>query len=91
MQRSADAYRYDRRSGCVPSGASADGCVDLVGNVWEWTVSQALAAFPDTNDHTWVMGGSFRHPCMKDGVIARNEVAIDNAYLYLGFRCARNV
>ena len=69
-------------------GASAEGCLDLVGNTWEWTEPDRRLALPD-DGFAWVFGGSFRHAPARDGKIARSSVAMANSYEYLGFRCAR--
>jgi formylglycine-generating enzyme required for sulfatase activity len=69
-------------------GVSAEGCVDLVGNAWEWTEPDPRLPLPD-DGFAWVFGGSFRHACERDGNIARSSVAMANSYEYLGFRCAR--
>lgn len=73
--------------GSHPRGATPEGCLDLVGNAWEWVESDARAPRPD-DGHAWVFGGSFRHPCAQDGGIARTRVARGKQYDYLGFRCA---
>ena len=70
-----------------PDGKSVDGCMDLVGNVWEWT-SGAAGFQPEEDGYTWVYGGSFRHPCWAENGIARSQVLTSNSYPYLGFRCA---
>jgi formylglycine-generating enzyme required for sulfatase activity len=70
-----------------PLGATLEGCIDLVGNVWEWTERDERLPAPDEG-FAWVFGGSFRHPCGRDGRIARSSVAMANSYEYLGFRCA---
>ena len=71
-----------------PEAASLEGALDLVGNVWEWCETDPRLPAPEGGS-AWVFGGSFRHPCVKDGVIARSSVATGNSYEYLGFRCAR--
>jgi hypothetical protein len=71
-----------------PEGATLEGVLDLVGNVWEWCEPDPRLPPPESGA-AWVFGGSFRHPCVKDGVIARSSVATGNSYQYLGFRCAR--
>ena len=71
-----------------PEGASLEGVLDLVGNVWEWCEPDPRLPAPE-HGSAWVFGGSFRHPCVKDGAIARSAVATGNSYEYLGFRCAQ--
>lgn len=64
-----------------PTGASPDGVLDLVGNVWEWTEP------PGGETEAQVFGGSFRHPVQQKGRVARSLVSVVSAYDYLGFRC----
>ena len=59
--------------GSFPEGASAAGCLDMVGNVWEWAEIDPRLAAPEEG-FAWVFGGSFRHPCNSDGKIARSAV-----------------
>lgn len=70
--------------GRIPEGASAEGLLDAIGNVWEWTEPDPRAP---AGDMTWVMGGSFRDHC-GGGRVPRTAVTTANAYEYLGFRCA---
>lgn len=70
-----------------PLGATIEGCLDLLGNVWEWTETDPRQSKPDEGA-TWVFGGSYRHAPMANGTIARTMVATGNSYGYLGFRCA---
>lgn len=70
-----------------PRGATPEGCLDLVGNVWEWTEPDPRLPQPEEG-FTWVFGGSFRHPCHVGGQLARSSVAVGKSYEYLGFRCA---
>ncbi len=72
-----------------PAGASHFGCQDLMGNVWEWTERHDEMPSPEPG-YFWVMGGSFKHPCVKNGHIARTDVSEYGVYPYLGFRCARS-
>jgi formylglycine-generating enzyme required for sulfatase activity len=73
--------------GAYPEGASADGVLDLVGNVWEWTDADPRLGLP-ADGFAWVLGGSYRHPCHVNGAIARSAVSAHKGYEYLGFRCA---
>jgi len=73
-----------------PKGASANGCLDLVGNVWEW-----IDAETKKNDleegYAFVFGGSFRHECVVNEAIARTVLLQMNRYAYVGFRCAKDL
>ncbi len=70
--------------GSRPKGVSASGCLDLVGNVWEWTE-------PAVSGQHWVFGGSFRHPGAQPEGIARANLPARRAFPYVGFRCARDL
>ncbi|MCP4409953.1 MAG: protein kinase [Gammaproteobacteria bacterium] len=74
--------------GTHPLGASAEGCLDLLGNVWEWTEVDLRYPPPETG-YFYVMGGSYRHPCRaEEGIVPRSTVSESGEYLYLGFRCS---
>jgi len=76
--------------GTYPQGASPAGCLDLLGNVWEWAELVPNDA-PEDPELAWVYGGSYRHRSHQRGEIARNPVSTGNDYDYLGFRCAMAV
>ncbi|MFN7135504.1 MAG: formylglycine-generating enzyme family protein [Myxococcales bacterium] len=70
----------------LPDGATPEGCLQLVGNVWEWTEQDPR--HPPPAGQAWVFGGSFRHPCSVNGCLPRTSVTATKGYGYLGFRCA---
>jgi hypothetical protein len=80
-----------RLVGSKPAGASSAGVLDLVGNVWEWTITQG-----NKDDARATLGGSWSNPDGTDqgGFNAFNpataisqgkERQVEN----LGFRCVR--
>lgn len=70
-----------------PEGATPEGILHLVGNVWEWTENDPGQPPPPVGQ-AWVYGGSFRHEGISQGCIARTSVTCGKAYEYLGFRLA---
>ena len=73
--------------GLYPSGASAEGIHDMVGNVWEWTSSEYSKG---SGTYVW-RGGSFG----LNRWVARSSCRADaqpvGQYLNLGFRLAGGV
>lgn len=71
--------------GLYPSGASAEGACDLVGNVFEWTSSEWSKG---SGTYVW-RGGSFDAPRRNARSSYRLGPRPDGQYHYLGFRVAR--
>ena len=86
--------------GSYPAGATPQGALDMIGNVWEWTSSEAsmyrgnnvLALAPADRDKIVVRGGSFQSSARGDELVtatARTWVARDKRDPTLGFRLVR--
>ncbi len=87
--------------GNYPLGASACGCLDLAGNVWEWVEDWYLYNYyensPDKNPRpertTWkvLRGGSFRRPSGYITTTYRYWYTVSYEDEETGFRCAKSV
>ncbi len=74
--------------GGFPLDASAVGAVDLIGNAWEWTATEATGS----DGRTWhiIKGGAFDTPREKATAAYRSAVPDDRAAVAkTGFRCIR--
>lgn len=100
-QWSDDRANLDTNSpksvGSYPLGASRVGIVDLIGNVWEWTSSKAVA-YPGNNiskvsSKNWVIrGGAYNEPGSGPEAITatrRSFVAPSVKNPTIGFRLVR--
>ena len=87
--------------GSFPEGASAAGCLDMTGNVWEWT-SDAFAGYPGfepfpypeysevwfDGDHRVLKGGSWATRASPLRVSFRNFFRRHFRIAFAGIRCA---
>ena len=88
--------------GSFPSGASAYGCQQMIGDVWEWTTSDYApypgfkSEFDEYNDKWFVnqkvlRGGSFATPQLHIRSTYRNFFHAHERSMTSGFRCAKDV
>jgi ergothioneine biosynthesis protein EgtB len=86
--------------GAYPEGASAHGCHQMIGDVWEWTTSDYVpypgfkSEFDEYNDKWFVnqkvlRGGSFATPQLHIRSTYRNFFHAHERWMTSGFRCAR--
>ncbi|MGE5146189.1 MAG: SUMF1/EgtB/PvdO family nonheme iron enzyme [Candidatus Eiseniibacteriota bacterium] len=89
--------------GAYPSGASAYGALDMLGNVWEWTASPFMAypgfvSFPYAGfsaayydgKHRVLRGGSWATRPWTLRTASRNWYTPETRQILAGFRCAGN-
>ena len=85
--------------GSYPAGASQYGCHQMIGDAWEWTLSEFAGypgfktGFEEYNDKWFVnqkvlRGGSFGTPASSIRGSYRNFFRPDERWLFAGFRCA---
>jgi len=87
--------------GAYPRGASACGCLDMIGNVWEWTSSDfapypGFESFPYREYSEIFFGPEYK--VLRGGSWATRPCAVRNTFrnwdypirrqLFAGFRCA---
>jgi ergothioneine biosynthesis protein EgtB len=86
--------------GAFPAGATADGCHQMIGDVWEWTTSDYVpypgfkSDFDEYNDKWFVgqkvlRGGSFATPQIHIRSTYRNFFYPHERWMIAGFRCAK--
>ncbi len=88
--------------GSFSDGQSADGCHQLIGDVWEWTTSDYVpypgfkSEFDEYNDKWFVnqkvlRGGSFATPQLHIRSTYRNFFHAHERWMTSGFRCAKDL
>jgi len=88
--------------GAFPEGKTANGCHQMIGDVWEWTTSDYVpypgfkSEFDEYNDKWFVgqkvlRGGSFATPQIHIRSTYRNFFYPHERWMIAGFRCAKDV
>ncbi|HEU5130765.1 MAG TPA: SUMF1/EgtB/PvdO family nonheme iron enzyme, partial [Pyrinomonadaceae bacterium] len=88
--------------GAFPEGANANGCHQMIGDVWEWTTSDYVpfpgfkSEFDEYNDKWFVnqkvlRGGSFATPQVHIRATYRNFFHANERWMLSGFRCAKDL
>jgi formylglycine-generating enzyme required for sulfatase activity len=86
--------------GAFPKGQTANGCHQMIGDVWEWTTSDYVpypgfkSEFDEYNDKWFVSqkilrGGSFATPQIHIRSTYRNFFYPHERWMISGFRCAK--
>lgn len=89
-------------TGSFPQGRSANGCYQMIGDVWEWTSSDYVSypgfkpEFDEYNDKWFVgqkvlRGGSYATPQSHIRTTYRNFFHPDERWMISGFRCAETI
>jgi formylglycine-generating enzyme required for sulfatase activity len=87
--------------GAYPDGQNANGCHQMIGDVWEWTTSDYVpypgfkSEFDEYNDKWFVnqkvlRGGSFATPQLHIRSTYRNFFHAHERWMTSGFRCAKD-
>jgi formylglycine-generating enzyme required for sulfatase activity len=95
-----DGYAFLAPPGSFPSGASAEGVLDLAGNASEWVADAIGEEGPPrkpgapqvlgANPRRMLRGGSYRQPLLYTRTTAWESAAADLRSPEVGFRCAKD-
>lgn len=89
LQGEEDGFLFAAPVGSFPSGASASGLVDMVGNVWEWVDNKKSSRpHPDTRI---VKGGGWTSNEAQARISFRNHVNLKMNNPTFGFRCVKSL
>jgi formylglycine-generating enzyme required for sulfatase activity len=82
--------------GSFPAGASPYGCLDMAGNVWEWTTSWFMAYPGNVSEdpnfdekYKVIRGGSYRQSEVIAQCPRRDYMDPEQSRIDAGFRCAK--
>jgi formylglycine-generating enzyme required for sulfatase activity len=104
LEGSGDGHETGAPVGSFPSGASAYGCLDMAGNVWEWCADWYGRAYyedhddrnpegPDSGSHKVVRGGCWSSSSTEVRCAARDKVhpslKSNRTADKFGLRCAK--
>jgi serine/threonine protein kinase/formylglycine-generating enzyme required for sulfatase activity len=90
-----DGHFFPAPVGSYPAGASPSGCLDLAGNVWEWT-ADGWAPYPpperpaETAAERVTRGGSWDNKASFSQVGNRGHMRASGKAPFLGLRVARS-
>ena len=84
-----DGHLFAAPVGSFLSGASANGLVDMAGNVWEW-VDNKKSSHPQPNARV-VKGGGWTSDKRQARISFRNHVDLKMKNPTFGFRCAKSL
>ncbi len=103
VEGTADGYKYTAPVGRFEQGKTAEGVYDMAGNVWEWIAdwynnttyssrsTPANPTGPENGTLKVLRGGSWIFAPELTRATNRNANPPDNAYVSIGFRCAKGL
>ena len=96
-----DGFAYTSPVGTYPAGASASGCLDMAGNVFEWVQDRYTTSYRDAPrdgsaqeegelDRRVARGGCWGAPARVCLSANRSAVPPGRRFTFVGFRLARS-